>query len=48
MDDRGLAGGQRDWGYCLYFSGAGPCGGDGMGVSGEAVGRQASKDRETF
>lgn len=35
VEGEGLAGGQRGCGKCLYISGAGPWGGDGMGVSGE-------------
>lgn len=44
VEDDGLAGGQRGWGKCLNISVAGPCGGDGMGVSGDAAQREAEKD----
>lgn len=44
MEDGGLAGGQRGWGKCLNISVAGPCGGDGMGVSGDAAEREDEKD----
>lgn len=37
-DDEGLAEAPRGWAKGLYLSGAGPWGGDGMGVSGEAAG----------
>lgn len=37
VEGDGLVGGQWGWGKRLYISVAGPCGGDGMGVSGEAA-----------
>lgn len=37
-DGEGLAGGHRGWAKGLYLSGAGPWGGDGIGVSGDAAG----------
>lgn len=44
-DGEGLAGGQRGWAKGLYLSGAGPWGGDGMGVSGEAAGWRIRTER---
>lgn len=44
MEDEGLAGGQGGWEKCLYISGPAPCGGDGMGVSGEAAGKKAGTE----
>lgn len=37
VDGDGLVGGHRGCGKGLYISVAGACGGDGMGVSGEAA-----------
>lgn len=48
VEGEGLAGGQRGWGKCLYISWAGPCGGDGIGVSGEAAGRKACTQRDVL
>lgn len=43
-DGSGLDGGHKGWGKCLYISGPGPCGGDGIGVSGEAAGGKAEME----
>lgn len=45
-DGEGLAGGQMGWTKCLYFSGAGAWGGDGIGVSGEAAGKGERGQRD--